>query len=49
VLYQPSAIFHNPERVVSEHRSIIEALRARDVAAARQALIDHLHLHDFAV
>jgi GntR family transcriptional repressor for pyruvate dehydrogenase complex len=47
VLYQPSAIFHNPERVVAEHRRIIEALQARDVAAARQALIDHLHLPDF--
>src|SRR5262245_42499672 len=47
VLYRPSAIFHNPERVVAEHRRIIEALRARDAAAARQALIDHLHLQDF--
>jgi GntR family transcriptional repressor for pyruvate dehydrogenase complex len=49
VLYQPSAIFHNPERVVSEHRNIIESLRARDAAAARQALIEHLHLQDFEV
>jgi len=49
VLYQPSAIFHNPERIVSEHGKIIEALRARDATAARQALIDHLHLQDFEV
>lgn len=49
VLYRPSAIFHNPERVVAEHRRIIEALQARDVAAARQALIDHLHLPDFEI
>ncbi len=49
VLYRPSAIFHNPERVISEHRRIIEALRARDAAAARQALINHLHLEEFDV
>jgi len=35
VLYRPSAIFHNPERVISEHRRIIQALRERDAAAAR--------------
>lgn len=49
VMYRPSAIFHNPERVISEHRKIIEALRAHDPVAARQALIDHLHLQDFDV
>ncbi|MBK9945006.1 MAG: FadR/GntR family transcriptional regulator [Kouleothrix sp.] len=47
VMYRPSAIFHNPERVVSEHRAIIAALQAHDSAAARQALIEHLHLQDF--
>jgi GntR family transcriptional repressor for pyruvate dehydrogenase complex len=49
VLYRPSAIFHNPERVIFEHRKIIEALRARDAVAARQALINHLHLEEFDV
>jgi DNA-binding FadR family transcriptional regulator len=49
VMYRPSAIFHNPERVISEHRQIIGALRARDPIAARQALIDHLHLEDFDI
>jgi GntR family transcriptional regulator, transcriptional repressor for pyruvate dehydrogenase complex len=49
VLYRPSAIFHNPERIVSEHRKIIASLRARDATAARQALIDHLYLQDFEV
>jgi len=49
VLYRPSAIFHNPERVVAEHNTIIAALQARDAVAARQALIDHLHLQDFEV
>lgn|SRR5262249_28062342 len=49
VVYRPSAILHNPGRVVGEHRKIIEALRARDATAARQALIDHLHLQDFEV
>jgi GntR family transcriptional repressor for pyruvate dehydrogenase complex len=47
VLQRPSAIFHNPDRIVAEHERIIAALRARDVLAARQALIDHLHLADF--
>jgi GntR family transcriptional regulator, transcriptional repressor for pyruvate dehydrogenase complex len=47
VLYKPSAIFHNPERVIAEHDRIIAALQARDAVAARQALIDHLHLQDF--
>lgn len=47
VMNRPSAIYHNPERVVAEHRRIIAALRARDAAAARQALIEHLHLNDF--
>jgi GntR family transcriptional repressor for pyruvate dehydrogenase complex len=49
VMYQPSVIFHNPERVIAEHRKIIEALRARDAVAARQALINHLHLEEFDV
>ena len=49
VFYRPSAIFHNPERVVAEHDNIIAALLARDAAAGRQALIDHLHLQDFEV
>jgi GntR family transcriptional regulator, transcriptional repressor for pyruvate dehydrogenase complex len=49
VLYKPSAIFHNPERVIAEHDEIIAALQARDAVAARQALIDHLHLQDFEV
>ena len=48
VMYQPSALLHNPERVIAEHRKIIRALRARDAAAARQALIDHLYLDEFA-
>lgn len=48
VMYQPSALLHNPERVIAEHRRIIEALRARDAAAARRALIDHLYIEEFA-
>ena len=40
-------IFHNPERVITEHRKIIDALKSRDAAAARLALIEHLHLQDF--
>jgi GntR family transcriptional repressor for pyruvate dehydrogenase complex len=49
VLYRPSAIFNNAERVVDEHRAIINALRARDPISARQALINHLHLDEFNV
>jgi DNA-binding FadR family transcriptional regulator len=41
---QPSAIFRNPERVAAEHQRIIDALRARDLQAFRQALAVHLHL-----
>lgn len=48
VLHRPAAIFHNPERIVGEHRRIIQALRERDPAAARLALIEHLHLPDIA-
>lgn len=44
VLHKPSAIFHNPERIVAEHRRIIEALRARDLKQLRYALATHLHL-----
>jgi GntR family transcriptional repressor for pyruvate dehydrogenase complex len=47
VFSRPSAIFHNPERVISEHRKIIEALQQRDVQAAGEALIAHFHLPDF--
>lgn len=44
VLYQPSVIFHNPERIVAEHDRIIAALRARDAAGLREAIVAHLHL-----
>ncbi len=49
VFYQPSVIHHNPERIVSEHGKIIEALRAHDMNAADRALRAHLHLPDFEV
>lgn len=44
VLDRPQVIFHNPERIVAEHEQIIAALRMRDVAALRQAIVEHLHL-----
>lgn len=42
ISHKPSVILHNPERVVTEHQRIITALRARDQAAAHEALVDHL-------
>jgi GntR family transcriptional repressor for pyruvate dehydrogenase complex len=44
VLHRPTAIFHNPERIIGEHQRIIAALRERSPAAARLALLEHLHL-----
>lgn len=49
VHHQPSAIFHNPDRIVAEHRRIIEALRSRDLYRVRQALANHLHLPELGV
>jgi GntR family transcriptional repressor for pyruvate dehydrogenase complex len=46
VLHRPATIFNNPERIIGEHQRIIAALRARNPAAARLALIAHLHLPD---
>jgi GntR family transcriptional regulator, transcriptional repressor for pyruvate dehydrogenase complex len=41
VLNRPAAILHNPERIVSEHQRIINALRTRDPAEVRSALLAH--------
>jgi GntR family transcriptional regulator, transcriptional repressor for pyruvate dehydrogenase complex len=41
VMNQPTAILHNPERIVSEHQRIIDALRSRDPVAVRSALLAH--------
>lgn len=46
VLDRPTAIFHNPERIVAEHERIVAALRARDAEALRRAMVEHLHLPD---
>jgi DNA-binding GntR family transcriptional regulator len=35
--------------VVDEHEAIVDALERRDQAAARTALIDHLHRSDYAI
>lgn len=42
VVHSPSAILRNPRRIVAEHARIIVGLRNRDVAATRQALLEHL-------
>ena len=44
-----SAIRRNPERIIVEHRRIVQALRDRDIAAARLAMHDHFRLQDFPV
>ncbi len=44
-----SAIRRNPERIIVEHRRIIDALQARDIDAARKAMHAHFRLQDFPV
>ncbi len=36
-----------PERIINEHRRIIEALERRDLAATRNAMHQHYYLEDF--
>jgi GntR family transcriptional repressor for pyruvate dehydrogenase complex len=43
----PSALRLNPERIIHEHRAILDAIRKRDLEAARAALIFHLHVPGF--
>lgn len=45
----PSAMWHNPEHIIVEHRRIIEALKRRDIGAAREAMYTHFGLQDFPV
>jgi len=42
-----SPLRHNPARIVQEHQRIVQALRDRDIAAARAAMHDHFKLQDF--
>jgi DNA-binding GntR family transcriptional regulator len=42
-------MWHNPEQVIVEHRQIIQALKRRDIAAAREAMHTHFGLQDFPV
>lgn len=44
-----SAIRRNPERIMVEHRRIVQALKDRDIVAAREAMHDHFRLQDFPV
>lgn len=44
-----SVIRRNPERIIVEHRRIIEALKNRDIDAARKAMHAHFRLQDFPV
>ena len=44
-----SAIRRNPERIMVEHRRIVDALRARDITAVRLAMHAHFKLQDFPV
>ena len=45
----PSAIRRNPDRIIIEHRRIVDALQNRDIAAARLAMHAHFQLQDFPV
>ncbi|MDQ7027588.1 MAG: FadR/GntR family transcriptional regulator [Anaerolineae bacterium] len=44
-----STIRRNPERIIVEHRRIVQALQERDVTAARKAMHAHFRLQDFPV
>lgn len=44
-----TAIRRNPERIIVEHRRIIQALQDRDIDAARKAMHAHFRLQDFPV
>lgn len=44
-----SVIRRNPERIIVEHRRIIEALQNHDIDAARKAMHAHFRLQDFPV
>jgi GntR family transcriptional repressor for pyruvate dehydrogenase complex len=44
-----SAIRRNPERIMVEHRRIVQALKERDIAAVRLAMHAHFRLQDFPV
>jgi DNA-binding FadR family transcriptional regulator len=46
---EPSAIRRNPDRIIVEHRRILQALQQGDIAEARQAMHDHFRLQDFPV
>jgi len=45
--HRPRSMLHSSKRVVEEHARITEALRAKDAAATRKALLEHLHLNIF--
>lgn len=44
-----SAIRRNPERIMVEHRHIVQALQERDITAVRLAMHAHFKLQDFPV
>ena len=44
---EPSAIRRNPDRIIVEHRRILQALEQGDINEARQAMRDHFQLQDF--
>jgi GntR family transcriptional repressor for pyruvate dehydrogenase complex len=43
----PLAMRQPPERIIGEHRRIIDALEHRDLAATRNAMHQHYYLEDF--
>jgi DNA-binding FadR family transcriptional regulator len=45
----PSIIPHNPDRIIVEHRRILNALKARNVTELRAAMHEHFQLQDLPV
>lgn len=49
LIAEPSAILRNPERIIVEHRRILEALEQRDIVAAREAMLIHFRSQNFPI
>ena len=48
VMHRPMTILHNAERIIDEHQRIIDALKSKEPAAVRDALVTHLYPTDMS-
>ncbi len=48
VMHRPMTILHNAERIIDEHQRIIDALKSKEPAAVRDALVTHLYPTDIS-